>query len=92
MFFLKHLEMCTLDLQIRDSSSLFSVTHLPVQNGHLPVSDGVDTLQPSLPLIDQTGHVLHRIVRVTYSTMVTAASQRSRRERKMKCLVHLILI
>lgn len=75
--------MCTLDLQIRDSRSLCRVTHLPVQNGHLPVSNGVDSLQPSLPLIDQTGHVLHRFVRVTYSAMVTAASQRSRQEWKI---------
>lgn len=29
--------------------------------------DGVDALQPPLPLVDQTGHVLHRLVGFTHT-------------------------
>lgn len=48
--------------------------HLPVQDGLLPVCDGVDALQPPLPLVDQTGHVLHRLIGFTHTFVVTEAS------------------
>ena len=45
--------------------------HLPAQDGDLPLGDGVDALQPPLPLVDQARHVLHRLVSVAHAPVIT---------------------
>lgn len=47
------------------------ITNLPVKDGHLPVSDGVDALKTSFPLVYQTRHIFHRRMRITHPCIVT---------------------
>lgn len=49
--------------------------HLPVENGNLPVSDGVKALQPSLPLIYKTRYILHGFICFAHSSVVTEINQ-----------------
>lgn len=47
-------------------------TYLPAHDGHLPASYLVDALQLALALIDQTGHILHGLIRCLYVAVITA--------------------
>lgn len=57
--------------------------HLPVKNGHLPVSNRVNALQSSLPLIYQTGDILHSFIRFAHSAVVTAIIQQESSDHKV---------
>lgn len=46
-------------------------THLPVQNGGLPLGDLVDVFQPPLPLVDLLGDVPHYCQGCCHISIVT---------------------
>lgn len=52
-------------------------THLPVQNGGLPLCDLVNVLQPPLPLVDLLSDVPHYRQRRRHISIVAADTKRS---------------
>lgn len=52
-------------------------THLPVQNGGLPLRDLVDVLQPPLPLVDLLSDVPHYRQRRRHVSIVATDTKRA---------------
>ncbi len=48
-----------------------NITDRPVEDGHLPVSNGVDALKSPFPLIYQTSHILHCFMCSTHPCIIT---------------------
>lgn len=54
-----------------------AATHLPVQNGGLPLCDLVDVLQPPLPLVDLLSDVPHYRQRRRHVSIVATDTKRT---------------
>lgn len=61
----------------RNKVKMSAQTHLPVQNGGLPLCDLVDVLQPPLPLVDLLSDVPHYRQRRRHVSIVAADTKRT---------------
>lgn len=61
----------------RNEVQMPAQTHLPVQNGGLPLCDLVDVLQPPLPLVDLLSDVPHYRQRRRHVSIVAADTKRT---------------
>lgn len=64
-------------MKLRNQVKMCAPTHLPVQNGGLPLCNLVDVLQPPLPLVDLLSDVPHYRQRRRHVSIVATDTKRT---------------